>query len=236
MGVLLVGVSYYPFHHNGPTQRRASGIAQWFATQKRVGGLTLDHAADNSILVVKFTDYQCPPCKRTFEEYGPLLTRYKSADPARFKFVNRDFPLDGKCNPHIKEDLHPSACEAAIAVRVVRRAAGDPSHLEEWLYANQRTLSDEAIWAAAQRLAGVTPTSAERELALAEVRRDIDLGTILGVRSTSTFFVNGVMLQGAAVPLEVFDVALNEEARRSGVSQHQAAAAARTVDPRREGW
>ena len=27
-------------------------------------------------VVVKFNDYQCPPCRQTYEAYGPLLEKW----------------------------------------------------------------------------------------------------------------------------------------------------------------
>ena len=48
------------------------------------------------VLMVKFNDYQCPPCRQTYEAYGPLLEKWTKT--GQFKFVLKHFPLERECN------------------------------------------------------------------------------------------------------------------------------------------
>jgi thiol-disulfide isomerase/thioredoxin len=45
----------------------------------------------SGVVVVKFNDYQCPPCRMTHEQYAPVLARLQAAHPGEIKLVLRDF-------------------------------------------------------------------------------------------------------------------------------------------------
>ena len=50
------------------------------------------------------------------------------------------------------------------------------------------------------------------------VKGDIALATILGVKVTPTFFINGVKLEGA-LPVQYFELALQLELKKAGKSE-----------------
>ncbi len=75
------------------------------------------------VLMVKFNDYQCPPCRQTYEAYGPLLEKWTKT--GQFKFVLKHFPLEAECNGAAPGGPHPAACEAAAAVVMARRKNED---------------------------------------------------------------------------------------------------------------
>ncbi len=52
-------------------------------------------AAGAVVVVVKFNDYQCPPCGSTFQAYKPLKAKWDKEAPGKVKFVTKDFPLEG---------------------------------------------------------------------------------------------------------------------------------------------
>ena len=60
---------------------------------------------DAEIIVVEFSDFQCPFCSRFFDQTLPLIEQ-NYIDTGRIKFVYRDFPIDS---------LHPNARPAHIA-------------------------------------------------------------------------------------------------------------------------
>src|SRR5687767_11894805 len=43
------------------------------------------------VLVVKFNDYQCPPCRQSFYDYKPIFAKYAASK--QVKFVVKHFPL-----------------------------------------------------------------------------------------------------------------------------------------------
>src|SRR5262245_3370437 len=114
------------------TEQERAQLAQWWELQPRVDVPISSDGA--KILVVKFNDYQCPPCRASYYAYASILEKYtKSGD---IKFVLKNFPLETECNTAIKGDRHFSACEAAAAV-VMAGPKGKAPSLEAWLFANQ---------------------------------------------------------------------------------------------------
>jgi protein-disulfide isomerase len=165
-----------------------------------------------AVRIVKFNDYQCPPCRNTYFQYRQVLERYKDRPVT---FVTRDFPLDPECNQTVERSFHDAACEAAVAVRLAR-PLGNAERLEEWLFANQQTLTSETVAKAASVVGGAKNFAEEYPKRLEEVRADIALGRTLGVQSTPTFFINNVALPPGGLPPEYFDAAVAYELRKAG--------------------
>ena len=114
--------------------------------------------------------------------------------------MTKDFPLEGECNAAIPQGPHPIACEAAAAVRLAREN-GKAEALEDWLFANQPTLTPgraEAGGPGHRRRAPTSTPSIRRSSR--DVKTDTSLGGFLGVRSTPTFFVNGIQMPDSRGP------------------------------------
>ena len=164
-----------------------------------------------AVVVVKFNDYQCPPCRQTYMEYKGVFTKWAKQNPGKVRYVTRDFPLERQCNAFVNQDLHPSACEAAVAVRLAREK-GKAEAMEEWVFANQPSLTPESVKAAAATVGGVTDFDARFAATLELVKADIAQGSGLKVSGTPTFFMNGMRLPGLRA--EYFDAAIAWELRR----------------------
>ncbi len=153
---------------------------------------------DAPIVIVEFSDFQCPYCQRFHNQtFEALMAAY----PGKIRFVYRNLPLTS---------LHPEAFPAA----------------EASLCANEQ----EAFWAYHDKLfQGELGESAylryaqELNLNLDQFRqclqerryrdfieKDMDFALELGVRSTPTFFINGIALVGAQ-PLSVFQDVIDRE-------------------------
>jgi uncharacterized membrane protein/protein-disulfide isomerase len=171
-------------------------------------------AAGAAVVVVKFNDYQCPPCGGTFAAYKPLKAKWDKQAPGKVRFVTKDFPLETECNGAIQSGIHPIACEAAAAVRMARKG-GKAEALEDWLFANQATLTLDGLKRAVRDIGGVADFDAQYPKVLADVKTDTSLGGFLGVRSTPTFFVNGIQMPDSRVP--IMDAAIEHELRKAGV-------------------
>lgn len=165
-----------------------------------------------AVVVVKFNDYQCPPCGQTYQMYKPLKAKWDQQAPGKVKFVTKDFPLEGECNPSAPQGSHRLACEAAAAVRMARRN-NKAEALEDWLFANQATLTAESLRKAVRDIGGVTDFDARYPSVLNEVKVDTSLGGFLGVNATPTFFVNGVQMPDARP--QVMDAAIAYELQRA---------------------
>src|SRR5207302_3348753 len=111
---------------------------RWFTAQPRVPLIVPAEGA--KVLVVKFNDYQCPPCRQSYLGYKGIFAKYEAEHPGAVRLVLKDFPLDSECNQSVRSTgPHPAACEAAVAVRLAR-AHNRVEAMEEWLFANQPML------------------------------------------------------------------------------------------------
>ena len=184
-------------------------LEQYLASQPRVAVMAPSDGAD--VVIVKFNDYQCPPCRQTYMDYKPVLDKWMREQPGKVKFMTRDYPLERQCNQFVQQDIHPASCDAAVAVRLAREN-GKAEAMEEWVFANQPALTPEGVRAAAQSVGGVTDFDARFEATLELVRGDIAQGGQLKVTGTPTFFMNGIRLPGLRA--EFFDAAIAWELKQ----------------------
>ena len=163
------------------------------------------------VLIVKFNDYQCPPCRLTYEQYKPVIARYEAQYPGKVKFVTKDYPLEGECNANAPGGGHLAACEAAVAVRLAR-GHGRAQAMEEWIFANQQQMTPDLVKQGARSVGGIADFDAQYARTLELVKGDIAMGAALKVTGTPTFFING-----RRVPIikpEFFDAAIAYELKQ----------------------
>jgi uncharacterized membrane protein len=187
------------------TDQQKFDFLKWYEVQPKVE-VPLD-AGGARVLIVKFNDYQCPPCRETYLAYKNILQKYTAS--GQVKYVLKHFPLEGECNGATPTGPHHAACEAASAV-VMARSKGTS---EEWLFANQPTLTAASIRQAAASVAAVPDFDAQYARALSEVKTDAGLGALLEVKSTPTFFINGRRIAGG-LPPAAFELAIEQELKR----------------------
>lgn len=167
------------------------------------------------IVVIEFSDFECPYCGAAMGTHEVLVDRFKSQDPTweaavpelkrlaeegKIKFVYRDFPLSG----------HPNAQKAAEA----SECAKDQGKFWEYhdiLFANQDALTVPSLKQYASQIGLNTNEFNEcldsNEKA-AEVQKDMQDGQNAGVSGTPSFFVNGREISGSQ-PYKVFEQAIN---------------------------
>ena len=166
-----------------------------------------------AVLIVKFTDLQCPQCGVTFFDLRPILSKYRAQFPGAVRMVTKDYPLQPECNVNMPRPLHTAACDAAVAVRLAKpRLKGES--LEEYFYSHQTTMSPASVKDAAFVIAGVQDFDLQYPRVIAEVKADVALGRQLGVTGTPTFFINGVRLVAAAP--QTIDLAIAYELKKAG--------------------
>jgi len=188
-------------------QDRRSELERFMASAPRVPlAISVEGAR---VVIVKFNDYQCPACAQSYFAYKAILARYEQTSPGAVRLVMKDYPLNPNCNPHVAVMLHPSACDAAVAVRLAQQHNRGPE-MEEWLYSHQPTLTPPIVRQAAHDVGQVNDFDAKYQSTLELVKGDTALGAQLEVRSTPTFFVNGIKTDGAMQP-QFFDQAVAYE-------------------------
>lgn len=93
------------------TVTTAAGSTSSAAARETVAITELDYQggpvtgdANSKLVMVEYTDFQCPYCKRNFDQTYPSLKK-DYIDTKKIAFVSKDFPLD----------FHPSAQKSAEA-------------------------------------------------------------------------------------------------------------------------
>ena len=194
---------------------RQSEFIRYWESQPR---MQLPVSADGaSVVIVRFSDYQCPSCAQTYTDYKPVVARYNAQYPGSVKVIQKDFPLETECNTGLARDIHVASCEAAAASKAAH-AKGRGEAMDEWLYANYQVLTPAGVRQAAADVGGVADFDAQYKSLINTIKGDIALATILGVKVTPTFFINGVKLEGA-LPVQYFELALQLELKKAGKTQ-----------------
>jgi len=155
---------------------------------------------DAPITIIEFSDFECPYCRQWFAQ---VYTRLRETYPDQIRFVYRDFPLTS---------IHPNAFSAAEAAN----CAGDQGaywDFHDQLFNQALGLGKNAYQQYADQLGlnlETFTTCLDTRKYEEEIQADFDFAAQLGVRSTPTFFINGIALVGAQ-PFETFQQVIEKE-------------------------
>lgn len=172
-----------------PEERKR--IEAWWAVQPQVD-LPIAPSSGAKVHIVKFSDYQCPGCRAAHDTFKMVLPKY---DKGVVEFVMKHYPLEPECNANVPGGNHFAACEAAAAY-VMARGTGFQQKLDDWLFANQQTLTRDVVKQAAKDQAGISNFDERYAQALQEVKSDASMGGLLKVYSTPTVYLNGRLIAG----------------------------------------
>jgi uncharacterized membrane protein/protein-disulfide isomerase len=192
-------------------QNQQSELERFMATAPRVPLVVPAEGA--KVLIVKFNDFECPACGQSYLQYKPILQKYQASNPGAVRVVLKDYPLNPGCNPGIAQVIHVSACDAAVAARLARKNNKSEA-MEEWLYTHQAGMTTAGVRQAARDVGGVTDFEAQYGSTVESIKADAALGKQLAIKSTPTFFINGVKVEGMWAP-QFFDQAIAFELKRT---------------------
>jgi len=165
------------------------------------------------VLIVDFSDFQCPYCSQAYISLKPIIDKFNGQQPNTVRIVMKDFPLDSKCNANVQNGgPHPSACEAAVAVRLAAPAKREA--LEDYMFHNQPAMTSETVRKWAREIGGVTDFDAKYAGTIEAVKGDIAFGHTLNVSATPTLFINGVKIAGVLAP-QYLEQAITFELQRA---------------------
>lgn len=164
---------------------------------------------DAKVVLVEFSDFQCPFCGRYSRETYPQIVK-EYVESGAVKYVFRHFPI---------EQLHPQAKGAAQAAECAA-AQGKFWPVHARLFGNQNAL---ALSSLPQVVAGLGLNDASfrpclNAPLLTAVTADLDAGAKLGITGTPTFFIGTMQPDGTvravkrvigAVPFATFKAALD---------------------------
>ena len=161
---------------------------------------------DAPVVIIEYTDFQCPYCSRHYEETFSQI-KENFVDEGLVYYIFKDFPLT---------NIHPQAVKAAEAAR----CAGDQ---DSYLQMHGRLFAAQGEWSGQPDASEMFIGYAE-ELGLdsekfrsclesgqfeAAVMADLEEGSQLGVNGTPAFFINGHSMSGAQ-PFPIFEQAINQ--------------------------
>ncbi len=157
------------------------------------------------VVILEYSDFQCPFCARFFSQTLPALEDNQIAN-GEAVLVYYDFPLN---------TIHPQANGAANAAR----CAGDQGAAAYWdmhdqLFATMNNWSNNQAEAFFVNLADEMGLDTDAFSACMDnkphqsaIREDLNSGSSYGITGTPSFLVNGQLMVGAQ-PLAVFESAI----------------------------
>lgn len=159
--------------------------------------------ADAPITLVEFSDFQCPYCKGMV----PTLRRLEESHGKQVRIVYRQYPIPS---------LHANAIKAAEA-SLCAHEQGKFWEMHDLMFEEQGKLTVAELKEKAARLKlnrskfdGCMDTGRFTE----QVQEDMKAGVRIGVTGTPALFVNGVPIDGGAVPYETLVKAIDKELAR----------------------
>jgi protein-disulfide isomerase len=156
-------------------------------------------ANDAPIVLVEYTDYQCPFCNRVQPTLNALMERYEG----QIRHVFKNLPLPN----------HPQARLAGEAA-LCAQDQGKFWSFHDWLFANQRTMDRESMVTAAGELgvdSAIFTACIDKGTHSAKVQQDMTEARGFGITGTPGFLVNGRVLT------EEFEAIIDEELERRGI-------------------
>lgn len=144
-------------------------------------GAQIKGASTAKVVLVEFSDFQCPFCARHASGTYPELVR-EYIDTGRLRYAFMSFPI---------ESLHPLAFKQHLAAA----CAADQERfweMHDLLFGNPRAADVEALVAQAKAIGLETSTfraCMESELHAPEIRHAMAVGNVVGVNGTPTFLI-----------------------------------------------
>lgn len=154
-------------------------------------------AANAPIQLAIFSDFECPACKALSDIMPQLITRYGGKINIQYYY----YPLDHNCNPSMKQPLHQQACRAAYVTTCMPVEQFGVVHDE--IFHNQNRISDhldEVIKKNKLEACVADPKTKEKVVSL------INASTPFNIRSTPSFLLNGVKIEGVLPPDQLFAI------------------------------
>lgn len=163
---------------------------------------------DAKVTMIEFSDFECPFCKRYFDETFPQIVK-DYVDTGKIKIYFRHFPLD----------FHQAAMPSALASECANEQG------KFWQYHDKIFSDQDKISAKTADTISTELNSFAKDLRLNTVqfescfsaqkyKANVDLdsndGRTAGVTGTPTFFINGRKLVGAQ-PFASFQAIIDEE-------------------------
>jgi protein-disulfide isomerase len=158
--------------------------------QQVIGESPVTGNTESKILLVEFSDFQCPYCAEAHKTLKKLLAKY----PDKFTLVYKHFPLP---------NTHPQAVASAQAAWAAQQQ-GKFWEYEDALFTNQKKLGEEFYLETAKNLnLDLDKFAQDRAIANDTIKKDVLLATQLGVSGTPFFVLNSDTYSGGIELAEI---------------------------------
>jgi protein-disulfide isomerase len=185
--VLLEVLQKYAIEQQAKEQKaQADAIKQVRKNTKAlIGDSPAMGASNRQIVMVAFSDFQCPFCATADKSVKQFMAKHKDKVTLVYKY----FPLT---------QVHPEALPAARAAWAANKQ-GKFWEYHDALYANQAKLGETFYTETANSLKlDLNKFNADRKIADNSIVEDFKLGRKIGIDGTPTFIINGEVVTGAA--------------------------------------
>ncbi len=152
-----------------------------------------------------FSDFECPACKALSELMPQILLRYGGKIDIEYFF----YPLDHNCNPSMQRPLHQQACKAAYFAACMPK--DNFGTLHDDIFHNQERIADYLEGAIKKnQVEKCVADKATKE----KIVGMINAATPFNIRSTPSFLLNGVKIEGVLPADQLFAI-MDEILKRS---------------------
>lgn len=163
-------------------------------------------AANPSVTIVEFSDYQCFQCQKMHLYLRDLMSRH----PEAIRLVHRHYPMDHEFNFIVQKPFHVGSGKMAL-LAIHADARGKFWEMNDCLYRlagrtgeiDLRQLAAETGLATDELAAALRHPGYRKRLEI-----DIRLGMKLRVLGTPTFLIDGKLYQGG-IPEEILATAID---------------------------
>ncbi len=158
---------------------------------------------DAPIVLIEYSDFQCPFCKRGFETVEAVLKKY----PGKVRFMYKHLPLD----------FHPLAMPAAKRFEAIALQSTEKAYkFHDEVFRSQEKLGaeKEKFLDAAAKKVGADLAKMKKDMEGEEVKKRIEEDMAearkFGFQGTPGFLIAGVSLKGA-YPLPEFEKIIDKK-------------------------
>ncbi len=144
-----------------------------------------------------FSDFECPACKRLSDMTPQILARYGGKIEMQYYY----YPLDNNCNPNMERSNHQFACKAAYVATCMPVEQFGVVHDE--IFHNQGRLADYLNSVIKKNKLEACVANAKTKEKVVSL---INASNPFNIKSTPTFILNGVKIEGSLPPDQLFAI------------------------------
>lgn len=163
-------------------------------------------SAENApIQMVIFSDFECPACRALSELMPQILLRYGGKVNIQYFF----YPLDNNCNPSMERPMHQYACKAAYVA--VCSPVENFGVVHDEIFHNQDKIGDYINGVIKDKKLEACVADPKTK---AKVQALIAAAAPFNIKSTPSFLLNGVKIEGVLPSDQLFAI-MDEILKRS---------------------